>query len=142
MNRVNVFLFAIALTIGLVGSAAAQTGSATFVLSSNDYAHIGPGQPVDCPSGKCKDLFYSTRALSAPAGKTITSVEIISRIPADQKQNHWYRCGGAVSCGSVAEFSDLNDHARSCIGTPACMVWRATDGRTGGEIDTIRITWQ
>jgi len=95
---------------------------------------------VDCP--RCKDLFYSTKALSAPAGKTIASIEVISRSPVTN--NHWYRCGSQfnVSCGAVAEFSDLNDHSRNCVDTAACMVWRASDGRAGNEIDTIRITWQ
>jgi hypothetical protein len=120
-------------------TALAAPGSQTYTLSSNEYTYIGPGHPVDCANG-CKDLFYSNRALASPAGTTITSVEEIDRRPKD-KTNHWYRCQDQVPCG-VAEFSDLNDHAASCVGHPACMVWRATNGRTGREEDDIRISWR
>jgi hypothetical protein len=119
----------------LTGLSTAQAGSQTYTLSAaRDYTHVGPGQPVGCP--QCKDLFYAE--LRAPRGTKITKIEILDRRP--HQNNHWYRCQAEVQCG-VQEFSDVNQHNQSCIGTSACIVWRATDSKQNQE-DDIKITWQ
>jgi hypothetical protein len=116
-------------------SHSAAPGSQTYTLSATrDYTHMAG--PMGCPD--CKDLFYTTVALSSPAGTQITSVEILDRRP--HQNNHWYRCEKEVQCG-VQEFSDATQHNKSCIGTSACIVWRATDSQSNQE-DDIRLTWQ
>lgn len=112
-------------------------GSQYTLTSGTDYTYVGPGQPVGCP--QCKDLFYTTKAITSPAGTVITSIRVSDRSP--KTNNHWYRCQVEVDCG-VEEFSDVNVHNKSCIGTSACLVWRATDGREGSEQDVIDVQWQ
>ena len=115
-------------------------GSQKYVLSGDAYTEVGRGgEPVDCPpiGNHCKNLFYSTKPLSSPKGTIITAVDILLRKPG--QNNHWYRCEVEASCG-VAEFSDLEHHDQSCIGSSSCLVWRATDGARGE--DTIRVSWR
>lgn len=131
-----VCLAALTLSLLLMSSlpSLAQAGSQTYTLSATIYTYVGPGQPVGCP--QCKDLFYTI--LHAPAGTKITNVQILDRRP--HTNNHWYRCQAEVQCG-VQEFSDVNQHNQSCIGTSACVVWRATDSKSNQE-DDIKLTWQ
>jgi hypothetical protein len=131
-----VALITVTATLMIAGTPVvmAQAGSQTYTLSAGTYTYVGPGQPVGCP--QCKDLFYTM--LHSPAGTKITKVEILDRRP--HVNNHWYRCQAEVDCG-VQEFSDVNQHSQSCIGTSACVVWRATDSR-GNQEDDVRITWQ
>ena len=116
----------------------AIAGGAEYVLTSGiNYHYVGPGKPVDCPNG-CKDLFY-TDPIGGPPGTTITSIIPVDRSP--KQNNHWYRCQKEADCG-VAEFSDVNQHNKDCVGTPACIVWRATNGSNHTEQDVIDIKWQ
>jgi len=125
----------IVVKISLIGQ---PVDHAQYVLTSGtDYTHIGPGHPVGCP--QCKDLFYGTQPLSSPPGTIITSIQVSDRTP--KSNNHWYRCQVEVDC-SVAEFSDVNEHNKSCVGTRSCIVWRATDGRVGSEQDVIDVRWR
>jgi len=112
-------------------------GVAQYTLTSGtDYTHVGPGHPVDCPNG-CKDLYALTNPISVPG--RITSIRVVQRIP--PSNNHWSRCEREVPCG-VAEFSDVADHTKSCIGSSAFGVWRATNGMTSSEQDVIEVTWE
>jgi hypothetical protein len=122
-----------------VGAQSGAPDHQDYVLGGGDYTFVGPGQPVDCPpvGGGCKSEFYSTKPLTSPAGTVITAVEVLLRKP--ERNNHWYRCEVVAACG-VAEFSDIKQPNKSCIGTPACLVWRATDGARGE--DTIRVSWR
>lgn len=114
----------------------AKPGGTQYTLTSGtDYTHYTVG-PVGCPD--CKDGFYTTKPISSPAGTTITSIRVVSRSPT--KNNHWYRCQVEVNCG-MEEFSDVNVHNKSCVGTSACLVWRATDGSNGNEQDVIDVEW-
>jgi hypothetical protein len=139
--RMNYLLrFAVAsivLLFAIPTHSAAPGGTQYTLTSGTDYTYVGAGKPVGCP--QCKDLFFSTKPLSSPAGTTITSIVVTSRSPT--KNNHWYRCQREVDC-ATEEFSDVNVHNKSCIGTPACTVWRATDGRVGSEQDVIDVRWQ
>lgn len=115
----------------------AQPGGTQYTLTSGtDYTHYTAG-PVGCP--QCKDGFYTTKPISSPAGTKITSIRVTSRTPTTN--NHWYRCQVEVNCG-MEEFSDVNVHNKSCLGTSSCLVWRATDGSNGNEQDVIDVQWQ
>ena len=114
-----------------------QAGGTQYTLTSgSDYTHYTVG-PVGCPD--CNDGFYTTKPITSPQGTTITSIQVVSRSPTTN--NHWYRCQVEVNCG-MEEFSDVNQHNKSCIGTSACLVWRATDGSNGNEQDVIDVKWQ
>ncbi|SPE43775.1 exported hypothetical protein [Candidatus Sulfotelmatobacter sp. SbA7] len=126
-----------AFVLLMASSSTGQAGGTQITLTSGkDYTHY-TGGPVGCP--QCKDGLYSTNPITAPAGKKITSITVSDRNP--KKNNHWYRCQVEVSCGTE-EFSDVTTHNQSCIGTSACLVWRATDGSNGNEYDVINVKWQ
>ena len=126
-----VFLFS------LPAPSAAPGGTQYTLTSGSDYTHDKGNSPTGCP--QCKDLFYSTKPITSPAGTVITSITVVDRTP--KKNNHWYRCQIEVNCG-VEEFADVNQRNKSCIGTNACIVYRATDGSTKNEQDVIDVRWQ
>ena len=115
---------------------AAAGGTQYILTSGQDYTHYTVG-PLGCPD--CKDGFYSTKPIQSPPGTKIASITVVARTPTSN--NHWYRCQVEVPCG-FEEFSDVTDYKKSCVGTAACLVWRATDGSTRMEQDTINVTWQ
>jgi hypothetical protein len=113
-----------------------QSGSQVFTLQRAAHFKFVHGD-VDCPN--CKDLFRTINPIAVPTGAHITRVDLIARRPTDN--NHWYRCQQQSKCG-VQEFSDVNDPFKSCIGTPALHVWRATDDGVGNVEDDIQVWWE
>jgi hypothetical protein len=133
--RIGVVISAACFVLSI--SAAAPGGTQYTLTSGRDYTHDAGNSPTGCP--QCKDLFYSTKPITSPSGTVITSITVVDRTP--KKNNHWYRCQVEVNCG-VEEFADVNQRNKTCIGTNACVVYRATDGSEKTEQDVIDVRWK
>ncbi|HXP51026.1 MAG TPA: hypothetical protein VN922_13795 [Bacteroidia bacterium] len=117
-----------------IAQAAPVTTENLTLQRARDY-HFVSGN-IGCPD--CKDMYCSTLRPAA-AGAKIVSIETVAQRPT--RNNHWYRCQAAVSCGRP-EFSDPNDARLDCIGKTSCNICRATDDGVGNYEDDIRMKYQ
>ena len=135
----TIMFFALQL-IGTKPVKGAPGGTQYTLTSGTDFTPVNaPGHPVGCPQA-CSTLYAITNPIYSPPGTVITSIQVASRT----QHTPWHRCQVEIACG-VEEFSDVNDHHRSCIGTRGCGVWRAWQAQgsqPGSEQDVINVTWQ